>query len=752
MAGSQARLQITIDALNNASADVKGLSNDLKDVNESANKSSEGFKVAGLSLTDLKSGVDLAMGGLEKLKQVWDFAKQGAENERVADSFKAAADSVSVDANRMADELNKAARGTVDDEVFMQTATRNMALGMATDLKSNVALMELARQKSINFGGDTETAFEGISEAIGNLQTRQLKQYGIIVDTKEANETYAKAIGKTADQLTEAEQRTALLNDVMLKSKDIFKNTGDAVMTSGEKFKAFEVKVGNLVDVAKQGAVEGFTPWLDRLSALEIYLDTNATETDKLRVTYENLKSMGIDPSSASMELLRQKIEEADTAMQAISMTTGETAVRANMANVKSLEAVQTQSQYTRDGLRAYAEVTSANTKASQDFSKWLEEGVAAKMSNLNTIMAGAVKNEMEDFAQKQDALKTKAEELQTTISTSYGKIKADSITELGLVNAELEKNAAKHEDATNRILYGYLQQAIAAEVAEGKMTATEGFDAAMSAAIDLGIVSAEDATAIGKMGSALDTALFTKDWKGLGTAIKEALNPPVVPPPVADYYANMYDASRKGYKAPEVDTSSIDAAQAKFDALSISTAARNFPIEFAPITKTLTDATTTAGNTQLALDAINGTKGRDMTVPYINEIDVTLKNSKLSADNLREAINKIQGKDITVKVNYVSSGEPPSGGGSTGNTLPSRALGGPTGQGGLFLLHPNEFVLSEAMRTGRAPIPAGAVPTSALSGSRTVINNVNLYDTLTTKMFLEQQRVDDLRRIEGMM
>jgi hypothetical protein len=88
-----------------------------------------------------------------------------------------------------------------------------------------------------------------------------------------------------------------------------------------------------------------------------------------------------------------------------------------------------------------------------------------------------------------------------------------------------------------------------------------------------------------------------------------------------------------------------------------------------------------------------------------------------------------------------------------TGDTTEtkSRAMGGPTGAGGLFVLHPNEWVLSEAQRYGRVPIPSGAIPAVPQQGvPSTTINN--FYDTLATKMYLEQQRADGLRRISERM
>jgi len=289
------------------------------------------------SFTELNSAVALAKQGIEAMKQVWDFAKQGAENERIAQSFEATAQSVGVSAEAMAAALDKAAKGTVDDEIFMQTATRNMALGVATSVQENVALMELARGASIKFGGDTETAFAGISEAIGNLQTRQLKQYGLIIDAKKVNEEYAKSIGKSADALTEAEQREALRNEVLKKSPQLLLDAGNAAMTSAEKFKKFETQLANVADAAKQLAVDGFIPLLDRAEAANVLADEGATAQEKLAAAY-TLADGKIGGRNGIYDETILKLEEQVRLERSLGMTVEEQSQRALMAKTRAFE------------------------------------------------------------------------------------------------------------------------------------------------------------------------------------------------------------------------------------------------------------------------------------------------------------------------------------------------------------------------------------------------------------------------------
>jgi hypothetical protein len=74
----------------------------------------------------------------------------------------------------------------------------------------------------------------------------------------------------------------------------------------------------------------------------------------------------------------------------------------------------------------------------------------------------------------------------------------------------------------------------------------------------------------------------------------------------------------------------------------------------------------------------------------------------------------------------------------------PGRATGGPTGAGGLFLLHPNEWVLSEAQRYGRAPIPTEAVPAAGAAPSGGT-NNITINIGAISPNYTPQQAGDDI-------
>jgi hypothetical protein len=140
-------------------------------------------------------------------------------------------------------------------------------------------------------------------------------------------------------------------------------------------------------------------PFLDNLSFAETVFDANSTEADRLSATYEMLRSQGIDPSSASMELLRQKIEEANNAMQAIGMSTGEAALRENMAAAAKAQSARasvenaTATQQSDAATKEYSNSLLYNVQKYQEQKVAAEQAAAAEAIHRSSIAESITAN-----------------------------------------------------------------------------------------------------------------------------------------------------------------------------------------------------------------------------------------------------------------------------------------------------------------------------------------------------------------------
>lgn len=241
------------------SGSVQGITKRLGDLGKAGEeagaglaKGLKGFESFPGMLVALQAGIGVATTAVAGLKAIWDFAKEGAEIQRINDAFERTAKTIGESSDDIVKRLAEVARGTLTDEQLMQASTRALTLGVAKSGDDLVKVMKLARGAALQFGGDTASAFEGINYAIGNLAPRGLKQFGIVVSLAEANKKYADSIGVSVDALTEEQQRQALLNEALVQGTKNFGDISDSATTTAESMKAVEVRIEEEIDAIKQ--------------------------------------------------------------------------------------------------------------------------------------------------------------------------------------------------------------------------------------------------------------------------------------------------------------------------------------------------------------------------------------------------------------------------------------------------------------------------------------------------------------------
>jgi hypothetical protein len=262
----------------------------------------------------------------------------------------------------------------------------------------------------------------------------------------------------------------------------------------------------------------------------------------------------------------------------------------------------------------------------------------------LKTAMGGAVTKEMDDFAAKQDALRGKADELQKTISTSYGKARTDAIASLGDINKELDANATAHEQATARILFDIAAQQLAT-VQDPQIRA-----AAMNQlALQWGLVDQATYDATTKIiGYTADLAKdsnldqFTGRLNGLYTSLLNPPPTPVVIPVKVDFAPTSLQgvagdsmkerlAQFKGYQVDLKAKLDTTEAAAHFDDLSRRRTDLQKPIQ----------TTVTASTTAAVTDLTRVADQQKLIAPVVSST-VTIDNSQ-ALNAIQQVMNRWQ-------------------------------------------------------------------------------------------------------------
>lgn len=227
-------IQILISATDKASATLKNAGNNLANWAKNNELSFAKMKDAGQSVfTSLTTHVK-------------DFTSAAMQTQEAQEAMDRLSKNMNLNSKSILDWLKTSSKGTVAEYDLILAANKAMSLGVAKNTWDFTTLMDIARTKAKNMGITTTQAYNDIVTGLGRGSAMILDNLGIVVDSTEANEEYAKSIGKTAAQLTDAEKKQALINKVVSDGRKEMQAMWDVPLSNKEKMEKFAVAIDNL--------------------------------------------------------------------------------------------------------------------------------------------------------------------------------------------------------------------------------------------------------------------------------------------------------------------------------------------------------------------------------------------------------------------------------------------------------------------------------------------------------------------------
>lgn len=270
---------ITIDAeLEAARAQLRAFASEatraLDHLSESTQRSENAFKSASNAATQFGNalGVTLSIAGAVQLgRMALELGKGAAQADAARASFDTLAKSVGESADEMLAGMQKAAHGAVSNADLIVAANRAIISQVIHSSAEMNQLLEIARATGASFGFSTTESFERIIGGLAKLEPELLDELGITVKLNDAYATYAASLGKTSQQLTEAERRQALYNEVVRQTEPAVKAAGeegnkslDTWNTLGASFDNLKQSAGDLFNAF--GFIDSWAHDFDRAS------------------------------------------------------------------------------------------------------------------------------------------------------------------------------------------------------------------------------------------------------------------------------------------------------------------------------------------------------------------------------------------------------------------------------------------------------------------------------------------------------
>lgn len=321
-------------------AEVDKAISDLRGFQGQTDKAKDAITGMAKSVGNWIKGIGLAVVSVQSfdkaLKFAFDSAKLYAQARQIETSFENIAESAGVSAAALVSSMRKASKGTMDTVSLMKNAARANLFGLP--LEKMGELMEIARASAMATGQSVEFMFDSIVTGIGRASPMILDNLGIIVKVGDANDKYAKSLGKTAEQLTVAEQKQAMLNAVLESGGEILKKVGSREITDAERWQALTAAITDLKTAMGRNFMETARPFLDWLTnvargAAEARTNLAAMK-DVQRAMAEGMDVKNVAAAIEGMKAEREKL------LQALAMAgmSGMDDPRAVMAEKKRIQ------------------------------------------------------------------------------------------------------------------------------------------------------------------------------------------------------------------------------------------------------------------------------------------------------------------------------------------------------------------------------------------------------------------------------
>jgi len=195
------------------------------------------------------------------VRQVIGFAKEASKVQQMETAFNTMSGGAT-NAAVAIDKLKEATNGTLSEFDLFQQANNAMILGVTKNSDEMAEMFDMAQRLGAALGKDTKLSIESLVTGIGRQSRMMLDNIGIIVKSDEAYESYAAQLGKSKNELTDAEKKQAFMNATLDAAREKLQTLPQEVLTTDQKFQALAASF----DDASVAIGEGFLPLVEPLT------------------------------------------------------------------------------------------------------------------------------------------------------------------------------------------------------------------------------------------------------------------------------------------------------------------------------------------------------------------------------------------------------------------------------------------------------------------------------------------------------
>ena len=276
---------------------------------------------------------NFAMGmGIRQLTQFSQQAARVQDMSRAFTTLSRTGENASIAVNK----ISGAVKGTMSQMDLFKQSNNAMILGVTRNTDEMAEMFKIAQTLGAALGVDTAHAVESLITGIGRQSRLMLDNIGIIVKADEAYESYAKELGITKDQLTDAQKKQAFFTAAMESARTKAAELGNQQLTARDQFNKFNA------------TIEDFTNFIGEKTTPTVLTFFNSfgealkkiTETD-YETTLRELQEMGASAENLAkinrLISLEQAAEQIKNSTAIISDSFKQIIKKRDIQNVEDL-------------------------------------------------------------------------------------------------------------------------------------------------------------------------------------------------------------------------------------------------------------------------------------------------------------------------------------------------------------------------------------------------------------------------------
>lgn len=255
-----------------------------------------------------------------------DLSEQAEDIQRVQNEFDNLTTSAGISTKELKDGLEEASGGLIDTNTLLQDANQAI-IKMGASASQLPQIMEIAKQATAVYGGDLNTNFNNIANAIGNGNTRMLKQYGIIVDTTAATKAYADANGVAANELSIAGRNQAIMNAALEQAQAKFSGISGSMGETQTSLQLLKTTFTEVKDIFVLAFEKTIGPGLHN------FLQTVNDVAGQAKTTFTAMFGDGLAKNQAQITGVQDKLQQLKGELIDLQHTQGQPGLLDRMMN-----------------------------------------------------------------------------------------------------------------------------------------------------------------------------------------------------------------------------------------------------------------------------------------------------------------------------------------------------------------------------------------------------------------------------------